>query len=405
MRPVLLPSSSAAGGFQRLHSDSEQAPAMLSVSPVTPPQSPPPERLGLADAVRGPAAFAVMAWHFYEGPMRSTLDAVLPSVVLGLVRHGYLGSRLFFVLAGFGIARALLRTEGLRSALGVFVRQQLRLAPAYWVVVALAFADVALPSLLHPERNYPVPSVAGLAAHLLYVPQLLGVEPLLPTLWFLCVDVQLSLLLAGLFALGVRLGRTRTWGLGREAWCLLLGTPLFMLGIAHAFAPWAPNHIFVPHLPLLALGALVAWVAAGRVRAAGLWVALASVAAAGLATGRPEMLTGAGTALALHLGGRLPALGRVRGPAVLRWVGQRSYCLYLVHYIIGFRILSGAHKLWGAGPTVALLAYAGALGASLVAAAVLERTVQVRARAWAATLDLRAWPAPVTRHAPSAQPR
>ena len=89
------------------------------------------------DGLRGLAILLVLCVHFSDWPPPSTH---LQVVLLRIVRCGWIGVDLFFVLSGFLITNVLLNAQGAKNYFRVFYfRRVLRLFPVYYLAVILMF--------------------------------------------------------------------------------------------------------------------------------------------------------------------------------------------------------------------------------------------------------------------------
>lgn len=93
------------------------------------------------DGVRGFAIISVFIYHFFAGWNHWQ---GIGSIALGhLLRAGYLGVDLFFVLSGYLITGVLLKSrDGQHRWRNFFARRTLRIFPAYYVVLLLSFTLV-----------------------------------------------------------------------------------------------------------------------------------------------------------------------------------------------------------------------------------------------------------------------
>src|SRR6202034_3483428 len=91
-------------------------------------------RLAFIHGLRGIAALAVALFHCYDStPVADHVMATIPSFVDFVIRRGFLGVDLFFVISGFVISLTLYRRLSTLSEFGrFFLRRQLRLDPPYW---------------------------------------------------------------------------------------------------------------------------------------------------------------------------------------------------------------------------------------------------------------------------------
>jgi len=322
------------------------------------------------DGIRAVAVLAVVAYH------------------LGwdVLRGGFLGVEVFFVVSGYLITSLLLEERGTtgRTDLGRFwMRRARRLLPALLVMLAgvavwtLLFADPLAAEL----RRDLVPA-------LVYVSnwwQIVGVDtpyfaptdpPLLRHLWSLAVEEQWYLLWPLLFPLVVRWSGGRraraagvlfglactlmvttavaSWGADDDLLNLLYLSTVtrstgLLAGAAAAFVwrPWQGRHDRVPtrvlesaglvSLVVLAVASVVLTVSGPALYRGGLAVAtLASVVL---------------VAAAVHpASGRL---ARVLGHPALTAIGRRSYGLYLWHWPI--IVFCGAQGDWSGTVTALAL--------------------------------------------------
>src|SRR5471030_2381991 len=111
-------------------------PAPLSVKPLR-QGSRRSQRMPALDAIRGVACLAVVWYHVY---CFSALPQLLklPSWIDRIIRHGFLGVEVFFVLSGVVIALSILGDRITWAYLGRFaLRRSLRLDPPYWAALVL----------------------------------------------------------------------------------------------------------------------------------------------------------------------------------------------------------------------------------------------------------------------------
>ena len=292
------------------------------------------------DGLRGVAILLVMYLHFESEPL-------LPG--------GFLGVNMFFVLSGFLITTLLLeewRDTGRISLRRFYARRALRLLPvaftffAVYLLVVVAFGHTAFIDLRITEAAIP------LLAAVLYVFNWVAYAGLSgPTnghLWSLAVEEQFYVVWPGILLLLLSLGVGR-----RRLLALTLGVALACAALPLLLGGgWARYYFgsdFQAHGPLLGAGVamLFHWAVIRpdriRSRAYSAAAALAALVLAFLVTRGHGGTTGM-----LHYGIQLGSLSSAvilvwalfaeRGVAwwaithpVLRYVGRRSYALYLWH--------------------------------------------------------------------------
>ncbi|MFN8037132.1 MAG: acyltransferase family protein [Acidimicrobiia bacterium] len=301
------------------------------------------------DGLRAVSVLAVMAFH--AGVTRVT--------------GGFLGVEVFFVISGYLITSLLLaerRRAGRVSLRNFWIRRGRRLLPALWVMLAVvvAFTVLFLPDAVGALRRDVVGALTytsnwvQIFGHVSYFEQA-GRPPLLQHLWSLAIEEQFYLiwppvLLTALFFLG----RARTAmvvafvTVGGWLWAMLLYSPStsrayygtdtraagLLVGALLAFV-WVPGQFqrraarsarYV--LNFVGAGALIVLLWSFH-RATGFDPADAWVFRGGLVV--VDVMTVLVIAAIVH-----PAadLNFLLGAGPLRWIGQRSYGLYLWHWPI-----------------------------------------------------------------------
>jgi peptidoglycan/LPS O-acetylase OafA/YrhL len=379
-----------------------------SAMPTEPPTPAPPARYAGLDGLRAIAVLAVMLFHLTPG----------------LLPGGYLGVDLFFVISGFLITSLLARereTTG-RIRLAEFWRRRARrLLPALGVLVlaccslALLAGGNVLVGLGRQELGAATFSsnwlsiVAGSSYFAETSPELFR------NLWSLAVEEQFYLVwplaLLALLLVRSRVLRCAIVGVIALASALAMAIELAPGGDATRVYYGTDTHSFG-----LALGALLAlasrswwpwplgWPRWSRVAlpSAGAAAVLALLAAAVVMPADADLPYRGGlaavaalTALAIA-GATMPGslLGRVLDVAPLRWIGERSYGLYLWHWPLF--VLAGALlpslALDGIGGGLGAWALGGVAGAATVVAAALSyRFVEQPIRRNGFRRTLRSW--------------
>lgn len=309
-----------------------------------------PHLVGL-DGVRAVAVIAVVLYH---------ADALwLPG--------GFLGVDVFFVLSGFLITSLLLveiERSGRIDLKTFYLRRARRLLPALFAVLAvtaLLVATVAYDAAAGFRRDLPgallyVSNWSSIVTDTSYF-EFIGRPPMLKHLWSLAVEEQFYIFwpLIALLAFRARGARAVGWvALGGALFSTLamtvgslvggapatgdpsrlyFGTDTHLMGVGLGAAlavVWRPGRTS----PVLTRQARVVITAAGVLALAGLVLMFANVGEYSTFLYRGGFLVAAAVsavlvAAASHRG--VP-FGRWLGMPPMRWVGQRSYGIYLWHW-------------------------------------------------------------------------
>jgi peptidoglycan/LPS O-acetylase OafA/YrhL len=368
------------------------------------------------DGVRALAVTAVVLYHL--GTTGFTLDHGRSLLAPG----GFLGVDVFFVLSGFLITSLLLaeRAETGRISIRTFyVRRARRLLPAlYTMLLAVSVAAVFW------YHDYAARLKGDLIAALAYVTNWWLIAggssyfgagthpPLLTHLWSLALEEQFYLLWP-LALIGLTYVRRRGSVIVIVGVTVLASTLL----AAALFSPWQdPSRIYYGTDTRLAtplLGALLAiafrpWLwrpgtlrpaARATVTGAGMLAAIALGVACVLLTDQSPVLYRGGFLAIAALAGLLViaaahpdvALGRVLGVAPLRWLGERSYAIYLWHWPIFAVTQPGVNLTFGTETVGLVVTTVLRIVLTLTAAALSYRFVEKPMRAGALGRAIRSW--------------
>jgi peptidoglycan/LPS O-acetylase OafA/YrhL len=326
-------------------------------------------RLQTVDVLRGLAAFSVSWYHF------TTANPALPGPgwFRESGRHGWLGIDVFFVISGFIIPYALTRGGYRLHDYGRFLlKRVIRLDPPYLASIACILVGLALaarvPGLAGTDKAV---SVTGVLLHLGYLNAFFPYPWLNVVFWTLAIEFQFYLI-AGLIhpVLARRSSAARA--------------SVFV--VAGLFAYLSAEEGFVFHwLMIFFAGAVVFQFRAGMLGPAALagWIA-----AAGVVTIFTHSAAVASVVVSTAL---LIAFVDLPAPAPLRWLGAISYSLYLMHPLIGGRIMAWAARQ-PQGPIATAAWLAAAVAASLAAAWGLYLLVERPAQRWSSRIRYRAAP-------------
>lgn len=322
-----------------------------------------PRHLPELDGLRAVAVLLVLWAHFpYVTSSPASFAFWKVSQVL---RTGYIGVDLFFVLSGFLITRILLAERDATGSISFarfYLKRALRIFPIYYLCVAIyavtfAHGDGDVLGLATYTFNYYKPFHPAPSA--LEHTWSLSVEEQFYLLWPLIVSATprswgrtLTGAVVPLVGFAVALGVASSLDSEVAATVIYMSGPTRMvslsLGAYLAYREVAMDRLAVPRAAgLVALGAaLLAADNAGRalhvIPAGGYYWCLALAGYAAFSTGAVALLIGGDTEV---LG---PLKAMLRLPP-LRYIGRISYGLYLYHYLILFLFGLAPYETEGIG--------------------------------------------------------
>jgi peptidoglycan/LPS O-acetylase OafA/YrhL len=341
------------------------------------------QRLHGIDTLKG-IACALIVWHHlaFYGPMSDVVHAVVPGLTGWLYDYGRMAVQVFLVVGGFLAANSL-APEGsaVFSQPGrLMLRRYRRLVPPYLVALALCVLVAALvrPWFAHPSVP-AAPTLLQVVAHVLLLQDVLGQEALSAGVWYVAIDFQLFITSVMIFAFARKL--QQRWpqapahlGVGLM---LLLGAASLFFFNRHAGLDVTALYFLGSYV----LGMLAFWAsrAAGKAQRTQWLLVIALLG---------------GAALLLDFRGRI-ALALVVAPGLVwlqksavarqwrepRWLvklGQMSYSVFLIHFPVCLLVNAVVSFFW---PTQLMANALGLLVAfllSLLAGAVLYRSVESR---------------------------
>lgn len=339
------------------------------------------------DAIRGVASLVILAHHLLTYvPRTDETLAAIPLLHHVVWWYGGLATQVFLVISGFVGGVSLARATPEAADLGrLLLVRYLRLAlPA---VATLLFA-IVLYAIVPPSwAAFPLfdeISAPGVLAHVAFLQDVLGYPSLLAGFWYLSIDWQCNAVLSLLIIVQDALLR-RLPGLSRSTQGFAaLGLPMLVAVLSLFVWNGAVAHeIYATYFfGIVFLGTLAGLAVAGRIPPAIFWAYVAATAvAAGAAVvqSRPHLAVALTAGVAIYLlAQRQPvAASRADSLPMLGWLGRISYSLFLVHYPTIWAVTSVARGIGGDAAAASWPSLVAAVAASLVAAVLLHRLVEV----------------------------
>ncbi|MGQ0634903.1 MAG: acyltransferase family protein [Planctomycetaceae bacterium] len=352
------------------------------------------------DALRGLAALSVACYHINRyGPLPETAAKVIPAGVRGFLDRGWIGVQVFFVISGFVIAYSVRNARVTPAYLGNYaLRRSIRLDPPYWATIGfvlLVHWVFALHLGFVSPMDVPDPMETPvtwklLAAHGLYLQNILGYENLSAGFWTLCIEVQFYLLYVVGLGVAQRLsaparnpaGNTRPWAL-LGLFAPLAIASLFVWNLTDAAVPWyhpGRDHWITHFLCMFFLGFAGWWALDGRVPAWAFWTYAALLAMRLCWYWSLDLSIALVAAVSIYLLGRAGRLTTALDYRWLQYLGRISYSLYLVHFPVAHVVTTLGHEHMTLNKTLTPLAASSwllaALAASVVAAHLMYTFVE-----------------------------
>jgi peptidoglycan/LPS O-acetylase OafA/YrhL len=331
-------------------------------------------RFVYVDGLRGIAALAVVLFHFNEAVGRQAANWI-PGALEAVLRRGFLGVEIFFVISGFVIAFSVRDGNYTPGYLFRFwLRRSIRLDPPYWATIAVEIGLIAFCLWLIPSLGTWLPGTREVIAHLFYAQNIIGYREILPIFWTLCYEVQFYLFVVTLLMVWQAV-RPR---LGARAQRIVPIAMLAVLFLASLITRYTPYRLPVHGIALdrwfqFFLGVLVWWAVSGKVTAKVLPLAWAVLAGFILATRQPviEQSLAIVVSASLLLAASLKRLETWLNWRPVQFLGKISYSLYLFHLPIGWRFIALCEHLIGKQMSVfmAWAVFLGGIVVSIVAAA------------------------------------
>jgi peptidoglycan/LPS O-acetylase OafA/YrhL len=319
------------------------------------PENKESSRLNILDALRGIAALAVALFHF--------TNAMPPTLLTSVTQWGWLGVSMFFVISGFIIPYALMKSSyEFPTDYGCFLlKRAARLHPPFLASLVLTILlwhlSALTPGFQGQAPNYTATQVA---LHAPLLNGVVGMSWIQPVYWTLAIELQYYLTIGLLMPL-LSAGRPSFW---ITVSSLLLSSLLPRVSADSNIWLW-------PYLPLFVTGILACFFLQKKISRNEFLIGLTfATAIAAKSLSPPEAATGALSALAI-------AFLHYAWPRRVLWLGAISYSLYLLHVPIGGRIINLTKRVGQESLVMQLICVSGAVALSLLAAAIWFRFLEM----------------------------
>lgn len=332
-------------------------------------------QLSFIVALRACAALIILWHHFALYPPLRDWAAPLIGGVLDWIEHHARATQVFFVVGGYVMARSMSARDWNLRRVGFFAMQRyFRLGIPYLATIAVILPVYAFARGWVPDDVLGSPvTLPQLLAHLFFLQDLLGYEPLSAGLWFVCINYQLGLVYAATLWLRDRLGGSAIDYVG------LLGWPLAILSLFYVNLDPAAESWWLYFFPYFFLGVVIHRALAGNRAQLEFWALQALMLVALFYEWRWRLGIAAAVGFLLFAAEKLEFGAHWPRNRVIAQIGKVSYSLFLIH----FPVLVAVSALWARlGWTSPVAAVAGLFAAfllSIAAAFVFYRWVEVPA--------------------------
>jgi peptidoglycan/LPS O-acetylase OafA/YrhL len=286
------------------------------------------EKIGIVEAIRGLAAFAVCIFHFSKSNIVFLGNSIWFQKIAS---YGWLGVEAFFVISGFIIPYSMVKGGyQLRLFFRFLIKRCLRIEPPYILsfilVIAIGCMVVYIPGFRGEKFQF---NALQTISHIAYLPEHLGFKWLLPIYWTLEAEFHFYILI-GLSLPFIWKSQTN-----------------FFLGLAIALVSSFYFRLYVfSFMPLFVMGISVAAFKLGRINQWMLWMCIVSSVIVSILKGHDPLMPIVGIFVSL-----LVSYCEIK-TLLTDYLGKISFSLYLLHLLstkiinFGGRFTDNALKVW-----------------------------------------------------------
>lgn len=331
-------------------------------------------RFEFLDGLRGIAALMVVLFHFNS--LLNDFSIHLFSGINFLFDQGHCGVEIFFILSGFVIAYSI---RGRMISFSFFsnfcIKRSIRLDPPFWVVLCVLIL-LTLIGNLFKTTPVTVPSVADIFINFFYMSDILEVPRILPVSWTLSLEIQFYLFLILVVKLTQLIDRAQ---LSRASLTILglLMLASILQNTPYAIFPAVPG-LFLQRWYSFFIGTSICWTMLGMVKPIFFWINFSFVLGYALIFNNLAFETCVISLLIYSVSYADKMHSLLKGP-IFQYFGKISYSLYLIHWVVGLKIIDLSVRFFGSGlhegyPKYLLFAFAFLM--TILAADVFYRVVE-----------------------------
>jgi len=335
----------------------------------------------LINLLKAVAAQLIVLHHLaFYGPMADHARVLAPGLFDFLADDARIAVQVFLVIGGFLAAKSLSPhgLPGIAHPLQTIYRRYVKLAPPFLVAMLLAIGASALASMwmTHPSISAP-PSFAQLSAHALLLHDVLGYEALSAGAWYVAIDFQLyALMTVLLWCCGrVAFSRLKSWLMPVVVMAAVSSSLFFF----NRDADWDISAFYF--FGSYGLGVLAWWASDTQRSSQAVTILIGMLLIPALAALAVDFRVR--IALALVVACLLLMFGRASlfasrsiGTSFLRFAGNVSYSVFLVHFPICLVINAAFARFVGLQPEWQALGVMMAWATSMVVGVLFHRWVE-----------------------------
>jgi peptidoglycan/LPS O-acetylase OafA/YrhL len=337
----------------------------------------PKDRFVFIDGLRAIAALAVLFHHEYISEFERPLSNTFPSFIRSLLKDDTQRMELFFVISGFVIAFSLRSTiVTAASGFNFILRRQVRLDPAYWLCLAIAYFHVLGQALAHPVYWPLVPHAGTVLLNVLYLHNVTDHEQMMSVSWTLCLEVQLYLIYILAMLLIQRLIAWFNIRPARQEFAYMAVIVPMMLVSLWSRSRMRQDIWFTPIWCVFGMGAVVYWTMER-------WISVKSLAAIALIdvlwsiwTADQHAFSCACIAGLIFLASRTGGLTTWCRQRFFQYFARISYSLYLSHRDIGHALMRAGVRMTGMSRASAVFWYFTTIAVCIGVAHILNILVE-----------------------------
>ena len=342
------------------------------------------EHLPLLDLLRVLAAHLIV-WHHlsFYGPVSTVAYEWLPGPIWALSEWGRSAVQVFFVIGGFLMARSLSQQGwiSVSSACRLMAKRLRRIGGPYIVLLVIAVAANATADFWMDHASISaMPSLPQFLAHVVFLQDILGYEPLTAGIWYLAIDLQLGLMLLGLTMLSQRLPGKRADG--PSMWVVpMLMIALFALASLFRFnrdPEWEEWGLFF--FGSYALGVFIEGALSRRLPQSVSWAYAGLIVVALVVEWRVRLAVGLATGLVIFGGGLTGILSAWPKNRWIQSAANMSFSLFLIHFPVCLVVNAAFSQFALQSPPLCLAGMATAYALSVAASVAFYRHVELAFR-------------------------